>query len=95
MSVSAWVYCTALTSTASQIWRFRTNYGTDNSVIGDRIFTVFLKDTELDVRTALHNNVEIQCNIITSYSMKDKWIHIGISISQTSGNFICCVTPWN
>ena len=96
MTASAWVVGISLTSSDQQIWRF-TNQSVgsfSDSEPGDRILTVFIKSNEITVRTGLQANWDFVCTVSTGGSWSNTWIHIGVSVSETSRFLRLCVTAW-
>lgn len=66
------------------LWRFRTTpTGTDFGTLGDRLLTAYIDEAgTLYARTGLDNDDDFPCDVVIG-TWSDKWVHIGISISQT------------
>ena len=57
--------------------------------------TVFLNMYSLSVRTGTSTNWDFDCSTLSDgLELRNQWLHIGVSLSQTNNSFMCCLTQW-
>ena len=94
MSVSTWVFATFDNNAKwDELWRFTSDITNDSSM-GHRMLAAFQLNNVIKISHGVGSNYNFECTVSGLPTITNEWIHIGASISQTTGDFICCVKKW-